>query len=83
MGFVQLQSERLRSIANSTKTVAGNNLLPVIADLESLNSAITNPTGGVYVLPVYSNNAGAIAGGLKVGNLYRTNADPDFIAVVH
>ncbi len=34
-------------------------------------------------LPVYANNAAAITGGLVAGNLYRTNADPDFVAVVH
>ena len=73
---VQLQSERLRSVANSTKSVTGNMLLPIISDLESLNN-------GIYNLPVFSNNAGAVSGGLKAGNLYRTGADPDFVAVVH
>ncbi len=34
-------------------------------------------------LQVFANNAAAVAGGLAVGRLYRTNADPDFIAVVH
>lgn len=34
-------------------------------------------------LPVYANNAAAVAGGLLAGDLYRTNADPDFVAVVH
>ena len=34
-------------------------------------------------LPTYANNAAAVAGGLSAGNLYRTNADPDTICVVH
>jgi hypothetical protein len=34
-------------------------------------------------LPVYVNNAGAIAGGLMVGQFYRLNGDPDHICVVH
>jgi hypothetical protein len=34
-------------------------------------------------LPAYANNAAAIAGGLAAGDLYRTNADPDTICVVH
>lgn len=34
-------------------------------------------------LPVYANNAAAIAGGLIVGSLYRTNSDPDTVCVVH
>ena len=47
------------------------------ATLDAATSAsITN-------LPVYANNAAAITGGLVAGNLYRTGADPDFVAVVH
>jgi hypothetical protein len=34
-------------------------------------------------LPVYANNAAAITGGLKVGDLYRTGANPDPVCVVH
>ena len=34
-------------------------------------------------LPIYANNAAALAGGLKVGSFYRTNSDPDFVCVVH
>jgi hypothetical protein len=38
---------------------------------------------GINLPPVYANNAAAAAGGLTVGQLYRTGADPDFLAVVH
>lgn len=34
-------------------------------------------------IPVYANNAAAIAGGLSAGNLYRTGANPDPVCVVH
>jgi len=34
-------------------------------------------------IPVYANNAAAIAGGLSAGNLYRSGADPDVISMVH
>lgn len=34
-------------------------------------------------LPVYANNAAAIAGGLVVGAYYRTGGDPDLVCVVH
>lgn len=37
----------------------------------------------VVGLPIYANNAAAIAGGLLAGSLYRTNADPDLVCVVH
>lgn len=32
---------------------------------------------------VFANNAAALAGGLTVGQIYRTGADPDVIAQVH
>lgn len=34
-------------------------------------------------LAAYANNAAAVAGGLTVGQLYRTGADPDVVCVVH
>jgi hypothetical protein len=34
-------------------------------------------------LPVYANNAAALAGGLAAGAFYRTGADPDHVCVVH
>ena len=34
-------------------------------------------------LQIFANNAAAIGGGLAVGELYRTGADPDLVAVVH
>jgi hypothetical protein len=34
-------------------------------------------------LPIYADNAAALAGGLKAGDLYRNNADPDQVCVVH
>lgn len=45
----------------------------------------TNPTSKLQVvdLPVYANNAAAIAGNLTAGAFYRTGADPDLVCVVH
>jgi len=37
----------------------------------------------VVGLPIYANNAAAIAGGLTAGAFYRTNGDPDQVCVVH
>jgi hypothetical protein len=34
-------------------------------------------------LPVYANNAAAVAGGLAVGDIYRTGGNPDPVCVVH
>jgi hypothetical protein len=43
------------------------------------------PTSKLQVvgLPVFKNNAEAIAGGLTAGAFYRTGGDPDLVAVVH
>jgi len=37
----------------------------------------------VMELPVYANNAAAVAGGLTPGDFYRTGTDPDYVCVVH
>lgn len=34
-------------------------------------------------IPVFANNAAALAGGLVIGNFYRTGVDPDPVFVVH
>jgi hypothetical protein len=40
-------------------------------------------TASLSVLPIFANNAAAVAGGLVAGDLYRTGADPDPVSVVH
>jgi hypothetical protein len=35
------------------------------------------------LVPVYANNAAAVAGGLETGQVYRTNGDPDTLCIVH
>lgn len=37
----------------------------------------------VTSIPVYANNAAAVAGGLTAGAFYRTGGDPDAVCVVH
>jgi hypothetical protein len=51
-------------------------------NLRSLLQEITS-TGINKKLSVYANNAAAIAGGLKPGDFYRTNGDPDPVCIVH
>jgi hypothetical protein len=51
----------------------------VFFNKRSLASYTFNVTG----LPVYANNAAAVAGGLAVGSFYRTGGDPDTVCVVH
>jgi len=47
--------------------------------------ATTAPKSPLHVvgLPVYANNAAALAGGLTAGAFYRTGGDPDPVCVVH
>jgi hypothetical protein len=40
-------------------------------------------TVNITTLPVYANNAAALAGSRVAGDLYRTNGDPDTICIVH
>lgn len=58
--------------------------------IEDITTGSTNyaiyALGGRYHLAglsAYANNAAAVAGGLAVGDLYRTNGDPDTVCVVH
>lgn len=44
---------------------------------------ITDVPWQCATVPIYANNAAAITGGLVAGDLYRTNVDPDFLAIVH
>lgn len=50
-----------------------------------LGVGVSVPTSPLQVanLPVYANNAAAIAGSLTAGAFYRTGADPDVVCVVH
>lgn len=55
------------------------------ADDLTINAAgaVTIQRGVSATLPVYVNNAAAIAGGLAAGRFYRTGGDPDAVCVVH
>lgn len=48
-----------------------------------LDDLVTACNKQFTALPVYANNAAAVAGGLPVGQAYRTGADPDVVCVVH
>ena len=47
------------------------------------SSIVVNENVSFPGLSAYANNAAAIAGGLVVGDLYRTGGDPDVVCVVH
>lgn len=74
-----------------TATIPAGNFALYSADTDSsyfagkVGIGSSTPVSPLRVvgLPVYANNAAAIAGGLAAGDLYRTGADPDPVMVVH
>jgi len=40
-------------------------------------------SGLISTLPIYTNNATALAGGLVPGQSYRLGGDPDHVCIVH
>ena len=58
----------------------------LIRELRELRSSVRSDMESLEVrsgLPVYANNAAALADNLAVGEFYRTGGDPDTICVVH
>ena len=51
--------------------------------LANLGSMLFTSPMTISGVPVFSDNASALAGGLTVGQLYRTGADPDTLCQVH
>lgn len=71
-------------ISNSIIRIASNKLILVRPDLSLKNTIFYIDTGSLgLTLPVYANNAAAVAGGLPVGAFYRTGGDPDQVCIVH
>ena len=65
------------------------NVYPGFTDTSDIGSDTLRYDEGYFrnisltALPVYANNAAAMAGGLVAGDLYRTGSDPDLVCVVH
>ena len=60
--------------------------VPVIDDFTNATHDHSSTSGGDILrlsLTIYADNAAAITGGLVVGNLYRTGANPDVVCIVH
>jgi hypothetical protein len=69
------------ALANHIKTSIGN---PTITWASSKGLFVQNGLSVAFPgLQIFANNAAALAGGLFAGDLYRTNADPDTVCVVH
>ena len=92
-GDVRASLQLISTVATGTAPLAVTST-PEVANLRaatatdlaagSILSVAKGGTGrGAGALPVYANNAAAVAGGLAVGDFYRTGADPDPVCVVH
>lgn len=68
-----------------TETQLGKWLNLLFSILQNVGPLVVNNAFMIQLhqLPVYGNNAAALAGGLMAGNLYRTGANPDPVCVVH
>ena len=65
-------------------TTTGNTYLAINVG-SRVGIGMTDPKSVLQVvgLPVYANNAAAVASGLTAGAFYRTGSDPDLVCVVH
>ena len=68
-GILRIEASNTRS---QIKSPDGTNAL-----------SVDNTSISMSGLPVFANNAAALAGGLSIGHLYRTNGDPDLLCIVH
>jgi hypothetical protein len=80
-----VSTEPIFQIGNGASTFARKSAVVVLKNGYMGINNITAPKSPLHVgsLPVYANNAAAIAGGLTAGAFYRTGADPDPVCVVH
>ena len=63
--------------------LAHNGNFTLDRDSLTIKKMQVNMPFAVTSLSAYPNNASAVAGGLAVGDFYRTGADPDHVCVVH
>ena len=55
----------------------------ILIVIKDLHANVHTDLSRLEDLPIYANNAAALAAGLSVGDFYRTNSDPDTVCVVH
>jgi hypothetical protein len=73
----------LRGVSSNNLFFTSNGANPTVTNIGTHNMVIGRGFRLAVQLPVYVNNAAAIAGGLTAGDLYRNNADPDHVMIVH
>lgn len=60
-----------------------SNYAPGYSLAEETGSVVFKPAVTFNTVPIYVNNAAAVAAGLTVGMLYRSGSDPDVVSIVH
>lgn len=69
------QTTLFDSVSIAQVSIGASGDISITGIVEASNAQLT--------LSVYANNAAALVNGLKVGQFYRTGADPDHVCVVH
>jgi hypothetical protein len=70
--------------AGETGLVVADGHLNLTSNSNQINFfAATKFNFNIAAVPVFANNAAALAGGLVAGDVYRTGANPDPVCIVH
>lgn len=73
----------LRGASSNNLFFTSNGANPTVTNIGTHNMVIGRGFRLAVQLPIYANNAAAVAGGLTPGDFYRNNADPDHVMIVH
>jgi len=69
-------------LLDENSSLIGNICVPSGGSV-NIKGDLTTTNNVTMTLPIYTDNASALVGGLSIGMLYRTGGDPDLVCIVH